>query len=45
MARISDLLEGGRTFSIELWPPRSETAERRLETALAELQLLRPAFT
>jgi methylenetetrahydrofolate reductase (NADPH) len=45
MARISDLLDGGRTFSIELWPPRSETAERRLEAALAELQPLRPTFT
>jgi methylenetetrahydrofolate reductase (NADPH) len=45
MARISDLLDGGRTFSIELWPPRSETAERRLEAALAELRPLRPAFT
>jgi methylenetetrahydrofolate reductase (NADPH) len=45
MARISDLLDGGRTFSIELWPPRNESAERRLEAALAELQPLRPAFT
>ena len=45
MARISDLLDEGRTFSIELWPPRSETAERRLEAALAELQPLRPTFT
>ncbi len=45
MARISDLLQRGRTFSIELWPPRSETAERRLEAALAELAPLRPAFT
>jgi methylenetetrahydrofolate reductase (NADPH) len=45
MARISDLLDRGRAFSIELWPPRSETAERRLEAALAELEPLRPTFT
>jgi methylenetetrahydrofolate reductase (NADPH) len=45
MARISDLLDGGRAFSIELWPPRSETAERRLEAALSELEPLRPTFT
>jgi methylenetetrahydrofolate reductase (NADPH) len=45
MARISDLLGRGRAFSIELWPPRSEVAERRLEAALAELEPLRPTFT
>jgi methylenetetrahydrofolate reductase (NADPH) len=45
MARISDLLDRGRAFSIELWPPRSETAERRLEAALAELEPLGPTFT
>jgi methylenetetrahydrofolate reductase (NADPH) len=45
MARISDLLGRGRAFSIELWPPRTDVAERRLEAALAELEPLRPTFT
>ncbi len=45
MTRISDLLDEGRSFSIELWPPRTETAERRLEEVLVELEPLAPTFT
>ena len=45
MTRISDLLAEGRTLSVELWPPRSEAAESRLEAALAEIEsVLAPAF-
>ncbi|HEV2361687.1 MAG TPA: methylenetetrahydrofolate reductase [Acidimicrobiales bacterium] len=44
MARIVDLLAAGHCFSMELWPPRNEAAEERLEKALAELERLRPAF-
>jgi methylenetetrahydrofolate reductase (NADPH) len=44
MARVSDLLAAGHCFSIELWPPRNEAAEARLEHALHELRELRPAF-
>lgn len=45
MTKISELLARGRCFSIELWPPRSEAAERRLEQVLAELEPLKPSFT
>ena len=44
MARISDLLAAGRTFSFEFFPPRSDEAERQLEKALHELEPLRPSF-
>jgi methylenetetrahydrofolate reductase (NADPH) len=44
MARIHDLLAAGQCFSMELWPPRDEAAEARLEIALAELGALRPSF-
>jgi methylenetetrahydrofolate reductase (NADPH) len=44
MARIHDLIAAGQCFSMELWPPRSEAAEARLEHALAELSALRPTF-
>jgi methylenetetrahydrofolate reductase (NADPH) len=42
--RITDLIERGRTISVELWPPRSPAAEERLEAALVELERLSPAF-
>lgn len=45
MARILDLLGHPHTVSIELWPPRTETAAAHLERALVELGRLRPAFT
>jgi methylenetetrahydrofolate reductase (NADPH) len=44
MARIHELLAAGQCFSMELWPPRNEAAEARLETALSELRPLRPSF-
>jgi methylenetetrahydrofolate reductase (NADPH) len=44
MARINQLLSSGECFSIELWPPRTEAAEAKLEHALIELAQLRPAF-
>ncbi len=44
MARISSLLAEGRCFSIELWPPRDEAAERRLEKVLLDLEPLKPTF-
>jgi methylenetetrahydrofolate reductase (NADPH) len=44
MARISDLLAAGRTYSFEFFPPKTEEAERNLEKALIELEPLRPSF-
>lgn len=44
MARIHTLLAAGQCFSIELWPPRNEASEARLEHALSELAALRPSF-
>lgn len=46
MTRISDILAAGRSVSVELWPPRSEAAEERLEHALETLrEKVRPAFS
>ncbi|MGH9208322.1 MAG: methylenetetrahydrofolate reductase [Acidimicrobiales bacterium] len=46
MTKISEHLSGDTpTFSIELLPPRSEAAERRLEQVLVELEPLHPLFT
>jgi methylenetetrahydrofolate reductase (NADPH) len=45
MSRISELLAGGRTVSVEMWPPRNDAAGARLETALAEIETsIAPAF-
>ena len=44
MARISDLLASGRTYSFEFFPPKTDEAERQLEKALAELKPLNPSF-
>ena len=44
MARISDLLAAGRTFSFEFFPPKTDEAERQLEKALHELEPLGPSF-
>jgi methylenetetrahydrofolate reductase (NADPH) len=43
-ARIGDLLERGRCFSFEFFPPRTADAEAQLERTLAELALLHPSF-
>ena len=44
MAKIGDLLDAGRTFSFEFFPPKSDEAERALEKALGELEPLAPSF-
>ena len=44
MTRIADLLDAGRTLSFELFPPKTDVAERLLEKAVAELAELRPSF-
>jgi len=44
MARIDDLVAAGRTLSFELFPPKSEEAERQLEKCVVELAELRPSF-
>jgi methylenetetrahydrofolate reductase (NADPH) len=45
MPWISEIISKGRFLSVELWPPRSPEAERRLEQVLRDLDPLRPAFT
>jgi methylenetetrahydrofolate reductase (NADPH) len=43
--RIDDILAGeGPIFSFEFFPPKTENGERNLESALAELRTLEPAF-
>jgi len=43
--RIDQILAtGGPVFSFEFFPPRTETGEGNLYTALAELQTLEPSF-
>jgi methylenetetrahydrofolate reductase (NADPH) len=44
--RIPDILKAGAgpVFSFEFFPPKTEAGERNLETALAELRKLEPAF-
>lgn len=44
MTRIPDLLDAGRTLSFELFPPKTDEAERTLEKAVVELAELRPSF-
>lgn len=44
MARITDLLALGRTYSFEFFPPRTDEGERQLEATLQELADLRPSF-
>jgi methylenetetrahydrofolate reductase (NADPH) len=44
MTRITTLLGEARCLSIELWPPRNEAAEARLEAALVDLERLHPSF-
>ena len=42
--RITELFGGAPLVSIELWPPRTPAAEERLNTSLARLAELEPAF-
>jgi methylenetetrahydrofolate reductase (NADPH) len=44
MAKIADLLRGGRTFSFEFFPPKDDAERGRLVEALTELQPLHPSF-
>ena len=44
MARITDLLAAGRTFSFEFFPPKTDAAQLSLGRAIAELEVLNPAF-
>jgi methylenetetrahydrofolate reductase (NADPH) len=44
MARVSDLLAAGRTFSFEFFPPQTDSAQLSLGRAIAELEPLRPSF-
>ena len=44
MAKISDLLAAGRTFSFEYFPPKTEQERQQLVRALRELEPLAPSF-
>ena len=44
MTRIADLLDAGPTLSFELFPPKTDDAERALEKCVVELAELRPSF-
>jgi methylenetetrahydrofolate reductase (NADPH) len=44
MTRIADLLAAGRTLSFELFPPKTDEAERQLEKCVVELAELQPSF-
>jgi len=44
MAKISDILNEGRTISFEFFPPRTAEAEAQLEQTLRELEPLRPSY-
>jgi methylenetetrahydrofolate reductase (NADPH) len=44
MTRIADLLDAGPTLSFELFPPKTDEAERQLEKCVVELAEMRPSF-
>ena len=44
MAKISDLLAEGTTYSFELFPPKNEAGWLSLGRAIAELEPLRPSY-
>lgn len=44
MAKVSELLAAGRTYSFEFFPPHNPDEQRRLAETLVELQPLRPSF-
>ncbi len=44
MARISDLLEAGPTYSFEFFPPKNDDEQRTLVKTLRELEPLEPSF-
>ena len=44
MARVSDLLAAGRTYSFEFFPPKTDGAQLSLGRTIAELEPLAPSF-
>jgi len=44
MARITELLARGRTFSFEFFPPKTDAAQLSLGRTIAELETLHPSF-
>lgn len=44
MAKITDLLATGPTFSFEFFPPKTDAAERALFDTILELEPLHPSF-
>jgi len=44
MTRIADLLEKGRTYSFEFFPPKTDAEQATLVTTLRELEPLGPSF-
>ncbi|HUY06615.1 MAG TPA: methylenetetrahydrofolate reductase [Acidimicrobiales bacterium] len=44
MTAIIELLAGGFSLSVELWPPRSPETQVRLERSLERLAVLKPTF-
>jgi methylenetetrahydrofolate reductase (NADPH) len=44
VARISDLIASGRTFSFEFFPPKTDMAQLTLGRTIAELEPLAPSF-
>ena len=44
MARITDLLAAGRTFSFEFFPPKDSDEQRLLTRTISDLQPLKPSF-
>jgi methylenetetrahydrofolate reductase (NADPH) len=44
VTRIADLLQAGRTYSFEFFPPRDDAEHAALVEALMDLQPLRPSF-
>lgn len=44
MARIADLLAGGRTYSFEFFPPKSDAEQQRLLRTIRDLEPLQPSF-
>jgi len=44
VARISDLIASGRTFSFEFFPPKTDVAQLTLGRTISELEALAPSF-
>jgi methylenetetrahydrofolate reductase (NADPH) len=44
MAKVSDLLAKGRTYSFEFFPPKNDAEQARLVQTLFDLQPLHPSF-